>query len=55
VRRLGRRDDGNPAALRTGGTAAQIIDEMVRQTPEQAYDADFFESFAKRAGWRLPT
>ena len=31
------------------------VDEMVRQSPEQAYDADFFASFASRAGWRIPT
>src|SRR5499427_7549569 len=37
------------------GGDAQIIDEMVRSSPEQAYDIDFFESFAKKAGWRLPT
>ena len=37
------------------GPDAQIIDEMVRASPEQAYDADFFENFAKKAGWRLPT
>jgi len=37
------------------GPDAQIIDEMVRASPEQAYDTDFFEEFAKKAGWRLPT
>jgi hypothetical protein len=37
------------------GPDAQIIDEMVRASPEQAYDAVFFEDFAKKAGWRLPT
>jgi hypothetical protein len=25
----------------------------VRQTPERAYDEDFFESFVKEAGWRV--
>jgi NAD(P)-dependent dehydrogenase (short-subunit alcohol dehydrogenase family) len=35
------------------GEDAQRIDERVRQTPERAYDEDFFESFAKEAGWRV--
>jgi NAD(P)-dependent dehydrogenase (short-subunit alcohol dehydrogenase family) len=35
------------------GDDAHRIDEMVRQSPEQAYDADFFERFAAEAGWRL--
>jgi hypothetical protein len=30
-----------------------LIDERVRQLPEQAYDVDFFENFAVEAGWRL--
>jgi NAD(P)-dependent dehydrogenase (short-subunit alcohol dehydrogenase family) len=37
------------------GSDAHIIDEMVRASPEQAYDTDFFEDFAAKAGWRLPT
>jgi NAD(P)-dependent dehydrogenase (short-subunit alcohol dehydrogenase family) len=35
------------------GDDAQKIDEMVRQSPERAYDVDFFEEFAAVAGWRL--
>jgi NAD(P)-dependent dehydrogenase (short-subunit alcohol dehydrogenase family) len=35
------------------GSDAHLIDERVRQSPERAYDADFFESFAAEAGWRL--
>jgi NAD(P)-dependent dehydrogenase (short-subunit alcohol dehydrogenase family) len=35
------------------GEDAQRIDERVRQTPERAYDEDFFESFVKEAGWRV--
>jgi NAD(P)-dependent dehydrogenase (short-subunit alcohol dehydrogenase family) len=35
------------------GRDAHIIDEMVRASPEQAYDTDFFEDFANKAGWRL--
>jgi hypothetical protein len=27
---------------------------MVRRSPERAYDLDFFESFAAKAGWRIP-
>jgi NAD(P)-dependent dehydrogenase (short-subunit alcohol dehydrogenase family) len=37
------------------GDDAQAIDEMVRTTPEEAYEPGFFEEFAKRVGWRLPT
>jgi NAD(P)-dependent dehydrogenase (short-subunit alcohol dehydrogenase family) len=36
------------------GTDAHQIDEMVRQSPERAYDLDFFEEFAAKAGWRIP-
>jgi NAD(P)-dependent dehydrogenase (short-subunit alcohol dehydrogenase family) len=35
------------------GADAHKIDELVRQSPERAYDLDFFESFAREAGWRL--
>jgi NAD(P)-dependent dehydrogenase (short-subunit alcohol dehydrogenase family) len=35
------------------GADAHLIDERVRQSPEQAYDEEFFESFAAAAGWRL--
>ena len=31
------------------------IDELVRRSPERAYDVDFFEQFAREVGWRLPT
>jgi NAD(P)-dependent dehydrogenase (short-subunit alcohol dehydrogenase family) len=37
------------------GHDAERIDELVRQSPEQAYDVDFFESFAAEVGWRLGT
>jgi NAD(P)-dependent dehydrogenase (short-subunit alcohol dehydrogenase family) len=36
------------------GKDAHQIDERVRRSPEQAYDLDFFESFAREAGWRVP-
>jgi NAD(P)-dependent dehydrogenase (short-subunit alcohol dehydrogenase family) len=36
------------------GKDAHQIDERVRRSPEEAYDIDFFESFAREAGWRLP-
>lgn len=36
------------------GDDAHKIDERVRRSPEQAYDIDFFESFARDAGWRIP-
>ena len=35
------------------GKDALRIDEMVRQSPEQAYDLDFFQRFAAASGWRL--
>jgi len=35
------------------GHDAHRLDERVRQTPEQAYDAQFFQSFAAEVGWRL--
>ncbi len=37
------------------GPDAHLIDEMVRASPEQAYDPDFFDQFAANAGWRLGT
>ena len=36
------------------GEDAQKIDQRVRASPERAYDLDFFESFAAKAGWRVP-
>ena len=35
------------------GEDAQRIDDLVRQSPERAYDVDFFESFATEVGWRV--
>jgi hypothetical protein len=35
------------------GDDAHRLDERVRQTPERAYESEFFESFAKEVGWRL--
>jgi NAD(P)-dependent dehydrogenase (short-subunit alcohol dehydrogenase family) len=35
------------------GKDAHRIDELVRQSPDRAYDVDFFESFANEVGWRL--
>jgi NAD(P)-dependent dehydrogenase (short-subunit alcohol dehydrogenase family) len=35
------------------GEDAQRIDDLVRQSPERAYDVDFFKSFATEVGWRL--
>jgi hypothetical protein len=29
------------------------IDELVRQDPERAYEADFFQNVVKEMGWRL--
>jgi hypothetical protein len=35
------------------GDDAKKIDERVRQTPEQAYDVDFFQKFAAEVGWKV--
>jgi NAD(P)-dependent dehydrogenase (short-subunit alcohol dehydrogenase family) len=35
------------------GDDANRLDERVRQTPEHAYDAEFYQSFAAEVGWRL--
>jgi NAD(P)-dependent dehydrogenase (short-subunit alcohol dehydrogenase family) len=35
------------------GKDAERLDELVRQDPEHAYEADFFARFAKEVGWRL--
>ena len=36
------------------GDDAHKIDDLVRGSPERAYDLDFFERFAAEVGWRLP-
>lgn len=35
------------------GADAQVIDKLVRQSPEQAYEADFFQDLASQVGWRI--
>ena len=35
------------------GDDAHRLDERVRQTPERAYDAEFYQSFVAEVGWRL--
>lgn len=35
------------------GEDAKLLDERVREAPEQAYDRAFYESFTQEAGWRL--
>jgi short-subunit dehydrogenase len=35
------------------GKDAEKIDQLVRQTPEQAYDVAFFEKFAAEIGWKV--
>lgn len=37
------------------GKDAVRLDEMVRETPEQAYEPEFFVKLANEVGWRLPT
>jgi hypothetical protein len=33
------------------GPDAHIIDRMVRQDPDHAYEPEFYERFASEAGW----
>ena len=35
------------------GEDAKKIDQLVRKSPEQAYDVDFFQRFAVEAGWKV--
>ena len=35
------------------GPDAERLDQLVRQSPDQAYDIDFFEGFAREVGWRV--
>jgi NAD(P)-dependent dehydrogenase (short-subunit alcohol dehydrogenase family) len=35
------------------GHDAHRLDERVRETPEHAYDAEFYQSFVAEVGWRL--
>ena len=35
------------------GDDAHRLDERVRQSPERAYEPEFFDSFVKEVGWRL--
>ena len=35
------------------GADAQRLDERVRETPEQAYNLNFYQSFAAEVGWKL--
>jgi hypothetical protein len=35
------------------GDDAQMLDERVRETPEQAYTPEFYESYRSAVGWRL--
>jgi malonyl CoA-acyl carrier protein transacylase len=35
------------------GKDAEKIDRMVREAPERAYEADFFQTLAKEGGWKL--
>jgi NAD(P)-dependent dehydrogenase (short-subunit alcohol dehydrogenase family) len=35
------------------GADAQRLDALVRASPEEAYESDFFQRFAKEVGWRL--
>jgi NAD(P)-dependent dehydrogenase (short-subunit alcohol dehydrogenase family) len=35
------------------GTDAEMLDQRVRQTPERAYEPDFYKSFAEQVGWQV--
>jgi NAD(P)-dependent dehydrogenase (short-subunit alcohol dehydrogenase family) len=35
------------------GDDAHRLDQRVRQTPERAYDAEFYRSFVEEVGWRI--
>jgi len=37
------------------GRDAELIDRRVREAPERAYDFDFFQTFAREAGWKVGT
>ena len=35
------------------GADAEVLDKLVRESPERAYDVDFYDGFVKEVGWRL--
>jgi len=35
------------------GEDAHIMDKMVRETPEEAYEPSFYERMTKAVGWQL--
>ena len=35
------------------GDDAHELDKRVRQAPEKAYTAEFYESFVKEVGWKI--
>jgi NAD(P)-dependent dehydrogenase (short-subunit alcohol dehydrogenase family) len=35
------------------GKDAEMLDQRVRQAPERAYEADFYQSFAEEVGWQV--
>jgi NAD(P)-dependent dehydrogenase (short-subunit alcohol dehydrogenase family) len=35
------------------GEDAKLLDHRVRQSPDEAYEPEFFQRFAEEAGWRL--
>jgi NAD(P)-dependent dehydrogenase (short-subunit alcohol dehydrogenase family) len=37
------------------GDDARVLDEMVRQNPEEAYEPSFMQRFVSKAGWRIGT
>ena len=35
------------------GRDAELIDDLVRKTPEKAYEPEFFSDFAAKVGWTV--
>ena len=41
------------AGASSSANDAHRLDDLVLRSPEQAYDLDFFEGFAREVGWRV--
>ncbi len=40
-------------AAKSAGEDAQVLDRMVRETPEEAYEPSFMERLVAEANWQL--
>jgi hypothetical protein len=47
-----RRGQGQTAGASSSASDAHRLDDLLLRSPEQAYDLDFFEGFAREVGWR---